>query len=241
MPQPTPNPGVKPDQPPSGPSPITPVPAVINPEAGGGDQLNESIVEDQVACSCLCRRRQQSMEPKKRKEYPIEYFIINLMKMRKKKESEVTDVKAKEVSQRNEYSVTHRRGVTELILHLANKDEDILEIETIKAIIEFKWEAYTKGFFSIQLFLMLIFTVAFFVDVIAIADNPKQLHKDDLKQFVPRIICMVILFFLSIYEVIDFFINPLSYFRRYWNLNDQLLFFLYLSYFILSFVDPTQL
>lgn len=164
-----------------------------------------------------------------------------MRKMRKKQESVVTDVKAKEVSQRNDYTVTDRRGVTELIMSLANKDEDILEIETIKAIIEFKWEAYTKNFFSIQLFLMLIVTVAFFIDVVAIADNPEQLQKDDLKQFVPRIICMVILFFLSIYEVIDFFINPISYFRRYWNLNDQLLFFLYLSYFILSFVDRTQL
>lgn len=181
------------------------------------------------------------MEPRKRKEYPIEYFTINLMKMRTKQESAVTDVKAKGVSQRNDYTVTDRRGVTELIMSLANKDEDILEIETIKAIIEFKWEAYTKGFFSIQLFLMLIVTVAFFVDVVAIADNPEQLQKDDLKQRVPRIICMVILFFLSIYEVIDLFISPISYFRRFWNLNDQLLFFLYLSYFILSFVDPTQL
>jgi len=88
---------------------------------------------------------------------------------------------------------------------------------------------------------MLIVTVAFFVDVVAIADNPKQLQKDDLKQYVPRIICMVFLSILSFYEVIDLFINPMSYFRRYWNLNDQLLFFLYLSYFILSFVDPTQL
>jgi hypothetical protein len=175
-----------------------------------------------------------------RKEYPIEYFIINLMKMRRKHVS-VTDAKVKEVSQRNDYTVSDRRGVTELILNLANKDEDILEIETIKAIIEFKWEAYTKKFFSVQLFLMLIVTVAFFVDVVAIADNPKQLQADDLKQRVPRYICMSILSLLSLYEVIDFFISPLSYFRRYWNLNDQLLFFLYLSYFILSLVDPTQL
>jgi hypothetical protein len=163
------------------------------------------------------------------------------MKMREKQESGVTDENGKEVSQRKNYTVTDRRGVTKLILKLANKDEDVLEIETIKAIIEFKWEAYTKNFFSIQLFLMLIATVAFFVDVVAIAENPKQLHKDDLKQYVPRIICMVFLSILSFYEVIDLFINPMSYFRRYWNLNDQLLFFLYLSYFILSFVDPTQL
>ena len=49
-----------------------------------------------------------------------------------------------------------------------------------KAIIEFKWEAYTKKFFSFQLFLMLIATVAFFVDVIAIAENPQNVQTDDL-------------------------------------------------------------
>lgn len=59
--------------------------------------------------------------------------------MREKQESGVTDKKGKEVSQRKNYTVTDRRGVTKLILKLANKDEDILEIETIKAIIEFKW------------------------------------------------------------------------------------------------------
>ena len=145
------------------------------------------------------------------------------------------------MSQRSDYDETDRRYVTELILDLANKDEEILEIETIKAIIEFKWEAYTKNFFRIQLFLMLIVTVAYFVDVVAIADNPFQLQKNDLKQFVPRIICMIILTILSLYEVIDFFINPMNYFKRYWNLNDQALFFLYLSYFVLSLVDPSQL
>ena len=61
---------------------------------------------------------------------------------------EVQVAQESQVSQRVEYSVSDRRGVTELILNLANKDEDILEIETIKAIIEFKWEAYTKKFFS---------------------------------------------------------------------------------------------
>jgi hypothetical protein len=68
----------------------------------------------------------------------------------------------------------------EKINELANKDENILEIETIKAIIEFKWEAYTKKFFSFQLFLMLIFTLAFFVDVVAIAENPQHVQTGDL-------------------------------------------------------------
>jgi hypothetical protein len=50
----------------------------------------------------------------------------------------------------------------------------------IKAIIDFKWETYTKNFFSIQLLLMIIVILAFIVDVIAIADNPEQLWMADL-------------------------------------------------------------
>ena len=126
-------------------------------------------------------------------------------------------------------------------MNLANKDPDILEIETIKAIIEFKWKTYTRNFFTIQLFLMFIVTVAFIFDVAAIAENPRWLQKSDLYQFIPRIICISILSFLSLYEVFDFVINCKTYIKRYWNLNDQLLFFLYLSYFILSFIYPTQL
>jgi hypothetical protein len=83
-----------------------------------------------------------------------------------------SDPNGSQLSQ-NEYSISEKRGVTELIVHLANNDQEILEIETIKAIIEFKWETYTKYFFSIQLFLILIVVVAFIVDVAAIADNPR--------------------------------------------------------------------
>ena len=88
---------------------------------------------------------------------------------------------------------------------------------------------------------MLIVTFAFFVDVIAIAENPENVQNDDLQQFVPRIICISILSILSIYEVFDFFINPMTYLRSFWNINDQLLYFLYVAYFVLTFVYPSQL
>ena len=92
--QPTPNPGIKPEQQKSGPSTTSPVPAVIKP-ASVGDHLSYSTVEDEVACSCLCRRTRQSAAPN-RTLYPIEYFIINLMKMRPPKKDDVTDEKVEE-------------------------------------------------------------------------------------------------------------------------------------------------
>jgi hypothetical protein len=127
------------------------------------------------------------------------------------------------------------------MMSLAKNDPEILEIETIKAIIEFKWDTYTFQFFLIQLILMFIVVVAFIVDVAAIADNPWQVQSADLTQFVARIICMTTLSILNIYEFINILINRKDYSKDFWNYNDQFLFFLYLSYFVLSFVDPTQL
>ena len=126
-------------------------------------------------------------------------------------------------------------------MSLAKNDPEILEIETIKAIIEFKWDTYTFQFFLIQLMLMFIVVVAFIVDVAAIADNPWQVQSADLTQFVARIICMTTLSILNIYEFINILINRKDYSKDFWNYNDQFLFFLYLSYFVLCFVDPTQL
>jgi hypothetical protein len=88
---------------------------------------------------------------------------------------------------------------------------------------------------------MIIVAVAFIVDVAAIADNPRRVESEDHTQIVTRIICMTILSFMTLYEFINLLINPKSYSKDYWNLNDQLLFFLYLSYFVLCFNDPTQL
>jgi hypothetical protein len=93
------------------------------------------------------------------------------------------------------------------MMSLAKNDPEILEIETIKAIIDFKWDTYTFQFFLIQLILMFIVVVAFIVDVAAIADNPWQVQSADLTQFVARIICMTTLSILNIYEFINILIN----------------------------------
>jgi len=127
------------------------------------------------------------------------------------------------------------------LLHLANNDPEILEIETIKTIIEFKWQAYTKIFFLIQLFMIFVVAVAFIVDVVAIADNHRKVNTVDLAQFIARIICITILSILNLYEGYNLIINPNDYFDNFWNFNDQLLFLLYLSYFVLTFAYPSQL
>ena len=68
-----------------------------------------------------------------------------------------------------DYSIEDKRGVIDMIVSLADIDPEVLQIDSIKSVIEFKWATYTKKFFLIQLALMLIFVVCFVLDVSAIA------------------------------------------------------------------------
>jgi len=89
--------------------------------------------------------------------------------------------------------------------------------------------------------MILVVAVGFIVDVVAIADNPRKVQTADLTQFITRIICIAILSLINLYEGYNLIINPNDYFDNFWNFNDQLIFILYLSYFALTFADPTQL
>ena len=46
---------------------------------------------------------------------------------------------------------------------------------------------------------------------------------------------MLILTILFIYEVIDLIRHPFAYYRRFWNHNDQFLYFVYTIFFVISF------
>ncbi len=66
-------------------------------------------------------------------------------------------------------------------MEFANKDPSVLNIETVMIIIEFKWRSYAKKFFIAQLIVLLIFVLAFIVDIAAIADNPAGFDVEDTK------------------------------------------------------------
>jgi hypothetical protein len=70
-------------------------------------------------------------------EYPIEYFVINLMKMKRGQEAERADEDPdkekvnKGVSEQIEYTIEERKQVTEVLINLAENDPSVLEIETL--------------------------------------------------------------------------------------------------------------
>ena len=87
--------------------------------------------------------------------------------------------------------------------------------------------------------MFIFYIVAFIVDVVAISRNSDEFESDSIKQIIPRCICMLILTILFIYEVIDLIRHPFAYYRRFWNHNDQFLFFVYTIFFVISFAEPT--
>jgi hypothetical protein len=50
-------------------------------------------------------------------------------------------------------------------------DEKILEKESFQIIIDFKWKSYALKIFSVQLFFLICFIIAFILDAAAVSKN----------------------------------------------------------------------
>jgi hypothetical protein len=123
---------------------------------------------------------------------------------------------------------------------LAEKDATILEKESIKIIIDFKWNSYAWKFFSLQLGLFICFIIAFIIDIAAVSKNSHIFSGDNSNQAIPRIISAAIMILFAIYESANFVINRKNYFASFWNVNDMLLIFVYAVYFTMTFAEPEQ-
>ena len=126
-------------------------------------------------------------EIQKEESVPIEYYAINLMQLMKSKEH-------------HPYKESHRE-VTQMLNNLIEKDETILELESIQIIIDFKWDSYAWKFFSVQLFLFICFIIAFIIDIAAVSKNSNVFASDDPNQIIPRIISIAFLIPFALYEI----------------------------------------
>jgi hypothetical protein len=93
------------------------------------------------------------------------------------------------------------REVTQMLNNLIEKDETILELESIQIIIDFKWDSYAWKFFSVQLFLFICFIIAFIIDIAAVSKNSNVFASDDPNQIIPRIISIAFLIPFALYEI----------------------------------------
>lgn len=87
-----------------------------------------------------------------------------------------------------------------------------------------------------QLFLFLIFTVAFIIDVISI--SRVGFDAENSLQLATRIICIVVTVIFALYEMVDFCRGVRDYLGKFWNLNDLANILVYTTFFILSFAGP---
>ena len=117
---------------------------------------------------------------------PTEYFAINLMNL----------ITSKEKTQNENH-----RKVTKVLNEIVEKDDSIFEKESIKIIIDFKWDSYAMKFFSVQLGLFICFIGSFIIDIVAVSKNSHIFQSDDSYQAIPRIISAVIMILFAMYEI----------------------------------------
>jgi hypothetical protein len=125
-----------------------------------------------------------------------------------------------------------------MLIKIDEKDETIIEKESIQIIIDFKWDSYARKFFSLQLGLFTCFIIAFIFDVVAVSKNSHIFSNYDSNQVIARIISIAILIPFAIYEIANILITGGKYFEKFWNINDLLLIALYVAYFATVFARP---
>ena len=94
-----------------------------------------------------------------------------------------------------------------MLVKIDEKDETIIEKESIQIIIDFKWDSYARKFFSLHLGLFTCFIIAFIFDVVAVSKNSHIFSNDDSNQVIARIISIAILIPFAIYEIANIVIT----------------------------------
>lgn len=130
------------------------------------------------------------------------------------------------------------------ILQAANKDITYLDIPILQAVIDFKWNAYTREFFVIDFIKTIIFVMSFIIDIITL--SPEGWKEDSNDYFIA---CVVTRSICGVY-MIDFFINEMRQLKEeriykyltkdIWNFCDISLFSLYCAYVPVSFIYKGQ-
>ena len=125
------------------------------------------------------------------------------------------------------------------IEEIGKADLSIFEVESIQALLQFKWQQYGRSFFVPQLILMLIFIASYVTDVVYL--NHRGLAEPNQPVFITtRAICGFTILLLTIYEILQFKFtrkeNLLQYMLDYFNLNDMVLILTYVAYLVLTFL-----
>jgi hypothetical protein len=122
---------------------------------------------------------------------------------------------------------------------LVEKDATILERDSIQLIIDFKWSSYAFRFFVAQLIFFICFIIAFIFDIVAVSKNSHLFENNDSYQVIPRYVSIGIIIPFGIYEIANIIVDiKKSNYFNFWDINDILLIFVYIIYFIMTFNVP---
>ena len=127
-----------------------------------------------------------------------------------------------------------------VIQEISLSDITILDIPVLQAVINFKWDAYTKAHFVLYLVKTVIFMTCFIIDIIALSpdgfqDEPSQVLHTSI---VTRSICGIYMLDFIRSEIQQWWKAGIEkYFSKdIWNIFDLALFLTYMAYIPVSFV-----
>lgn len=106
------------------------------------------------------------------------------------------------------YAVNMKRTLTgkkQLFANLVQQASDVditcLEIETLQAIIEYKWVKYTKGFFIKRFFVHLFFIFWLLLDLVFCSYTSPDIGAQENTRIIAKFMCTLVILYFAQYEL----------------------------------------
>ena len=96
-------------------------------------------------------------------------------------------------------------------------DIDLFGIESIRSIIDYKWQTSSKLYFRRQFYFYMIYMFTFFIECQIMNDEYGSVRNKDYWFWVRKGICFVVQLFFFIYEVVQFQSEGRDYWLELWN------------------------
>ncbi|CDW85239.1 wd-40 repeat protein [Stylonychia lemnae] len=144
------------------------------------------------------------------------------------------------------------RNNPQMLMQVLSETEkpEYFENKIIQAIINFKWNTYTKSFYQNRFYFYMIFMASFIFDIfystyatqniLDESNNKEVLQPNIWLQISTKIICSLVLLYFLIYEIQQIRVQRGDYFKDGWNYFDFTHILAYTTYCILDFTNDAQ-
>ena len=119
------------------------------------------------------------------------------------------------------------------------RDLKYLDIESIKQIVRFKWETYTRDYFIRRFYIFLIFIFSLLLDFMYCSSDTDVIFNNNSElacNVSTQSLCSLVLIFFVIHEIKSYNRDKDTYQNDPWNYSDLLLIIAFIFYLPLSYL-----